>query len=479
MQALYRSHQTKPIDEAAAAYLQIDSYQLMQRAAQAVYRHIGEAYSLLVVTGPGNNGGDGWVIAELARRDHKNVVVWALQNPENLTGDAAKAAADYQGEVIFSAPCEDKSFDLLVDAIFGTGLMRAPGGIYQDAIDFINDHPARVLAVDIPSGLAGDTGLAYAPAVRANITVAILNMMPGHVTADGQDYCGELKLDRLAVPDTAYRAIDPAAYVLNHALLNPLKKSRKHNSHKGSYGRLLVAGGQHGMLGAVLLSGTAALVSGAGLVQLITTEEQAPWVPVHRPELMALGFSGSEQQLHIPKADVLVMGMGLGTSQWSKALWQQLLEAGMPTVLDADGLNLLAGSQTAPDSVKVITPHPKEAARLLKCAVDDIQADRLGACQKLAEKYNCVVVLKGSGTVISDGEETFICPFGSADLATAGTGDVLSGMTGSLLAQGLTAIQSAQMAVVWHALTADECALGRCLTASDLIHCLPQTLIQS
>jgi len=476
MQPLYRSQQTKPIDAAAADYLQIDSYQLMQRAALAVYRHLPDCETLLVVTGPGNNGGDGWVLAELARQDHKKVLVWALQDPEKLNGDAAKAAADYQGEVIFSAPTEDKSFDVLVDAIFGTGLSRAPDGRYQEAIDYINDGQAKVLSVDIPSGLSGDTGVAYAPTVLAEITVAILNFMPGHITADGRDYCGKLMLDRLAVPERTYADIDPAAYILNQTILNPLKQTRMHNSHKGSYGRLLIAGGQHGMLGAVLLSGMAALISGAGLVQVITTEDQAPWVPVHRPELMAMGFSGSEHQMHIPPADVLVLGMGLGASQWSQALWQQLMTANIPTVLDADGLNVLADRDETPDSIVVMTPHPKEAACLLNCEVKDIQADRIKASETLAKRYQCVVVLKGSGTIISDGEENFICPYGSADLATAGTGDVLAGMIGSLMAQGFKPIHSAQMAVVWHALTADQCALGRCLTASDLIQHLSEVL---
>ncbi len=477
MQPLYRSQQTKPIDAAAADYLQIDSYQLMQRAALAVYRYLPDCETLLVVTGPGNNGGDGWVLAELARQDHKKVLVWALQKPATLSGDAAKAAEDYQGEVVYAAPAEPDQFDVVVDALFGTGLSRAPGGLYQDAIEYINQCQAKVLSVDIPSGLVGDTGVAYIPTVQADKTVAILNMMPGHITADGRDYCGELILDRLAVPERVYADIDPSAYVLKQAMLNLLKQARKHNSHKGSYGRLLVAGGQHGMLGAVLLCGTAALVSGAGLIQLITTQEQAPWVPVHRPELMALGFTGSEHQIHIPPADVLILGMGLGSSQWSKALWQQLMTANIPTVLDADGLNLLADCDEAADSIAVMTPHPKEAARLLNCAVKDIQADRIKAVETLAKRYQCVVVLKGSGTIISDGEENFICPYGSADLATAGTGDVLAGMIGGLMAQGFSALQSAQMAVVWHALTADHCALGRCLTASDLIRHLPEVLI--
>lgn len=302
MQALYRSQQTKPIDEVAAEYLHIDSYQLMQRAAQAVYRHLVNYESLLVVTGPGNNGGDGWALAELARQDHRKVLVWALQNPDKLSGDAAKAAANYRGDVVYQAP-EQTKFDVVVDAIFGTGLSRRPHGDYADAIEFINTIQGQIISVDIPSGLSGDTGVAYKPTVQAHLTAAVLNLMPGHITADGQDYCGQLILETLNVSESVYTHIKSTAYQLNHSILNELSLPRKHNSHKGSYGRVLVAGGQHGMLGAVLLSGTAALISGAGLVQVITTEEQAPWVPVHRPELMALGFAGSENQINIPPAD--------------------------------------------------------------------------------------------------------------------------------------------------------------------------------
>lgn len=476
MQALYRSQQTKPIDEAAAEYLQIDSYQLMQRAALAVYRHIDDFESVLVVTGPGNNGGDGWVLAELARRDQKKVQVWALQKPHTLSGDAAKAAADYHGEVVFSAADIIADYEVIIDAVFGTGLSRAPRTEYADAITFMNSYQGLTVSVDIPSGLAGDTGLAYSPTVQADVTVAVLNLMPGHMTGDGRDYCGELIVERLDVPERVYAEIKPIAYLLDKTILSSLKQPRRHNSHKGSYGRVLVAGGQHGMLGAVLLSGTAALVSGAGLVQVITTEDQAPTVPLYRPELMALGFVGSENNMNIPPADVLVLGMGLGTSQWSKALWQQLMMANIPALVDADGLNLLAESDQSSDSIAVMTPHPKEAARLLHCDVKDIQADRIKAGETLAKRYQCVVVLKGSGTIISDGENNFICPYGSADLATAGTGDVLAGVAGGLMAQGFSALQSAQMAVVWHALTADKLKLGRCLTASDLLQHLPQTI---
>jgi len=480
MQALYRSQQTKPIDEVAGHYLQIDSYQLMQRAAWAVYQSIKDQQSVLVVTGPGNNGGDGWVMAELARQDHKNVLVWALQKPDALRGDAAQAAADYQGDLVVTAPPNDKQFDVIVDAVFGTGLSRGPSGIYQDAIEYINQCQAKVLAVDIPSGLSGDTGVAYQPTVAADKTVAVLNLMPGHMTADGQDYCGELVVERLDVPSRVYVEIKPSAYLLSKNQLTILKKPRRHNSHKGSFGRLLVAGGQHGMLGAVLLSGTAALVTGAGLVQIITTEQQAPTVPLYRPELMAMGFQGSEDLIHIPASDVLVLGMGLGTSQWSKALWQQVLNAKIPTVLEADGLNLLADLNgdmaVVSGAIQVMTPHPKEAARLLQCEVKDIQMDRIKACETLAIRYQCVVILKGSGTIISDGKQHYICPYGSADLATAGTGDVLSGMVGSLMAQGYSPLQSANMAVMWHAITADDLNLGRCLTASDLIAHLPEVV---
>src|SRR5690606_16148119 len=192
MHALYRSQQIKPIYEVAANYLQINSYQLMQRAALAIYRHIEQVESLLVVIGPGNNGGDGWVMAELARQDRKKVLVWALQEPDVLSGDAAKAAADYQGQVVFSREDIATDYDVIVDAIFGTGLCRAPDGVYSDAINYINNQQASVLSVDIPSGLAGDTGVAYRPTVAADKTVAVINCMPGHFTADGQDCCGEL-----------------------------------------------------------------------------------------------------------------------------------------------------------------------------------------------------------------------------------------------------------------------------------------------
>jgi hydroxyethylthiazole kinase-like uncharacterized protein yjeF len=475
MKPLYSNDKTKQIDQLAAAALDIDSFQLMQKAGAAIFEQVKYFRQLLVITGPGNNGGDGFVVAELARQNNQEVKLLTLKPIEELTGDAAKAAAMYQGELLDEFPVE--SFDCIVDSIFGTGLNQAVRGQYADAIKWINLQSSHVVSIDIPSGLNGTSGKIEGCAVQAHQTISILGRNTGLFTLDGKQCCGEIIFAGLEVAAEKLAAVEHDAWLLSADMLTEISNNRQQNSHKGSFGHVLTAGGQAGMMGAILLAGRAALKAGAGLTTLVTDSKHADLIPIHAPELMTLGFDGlNEQTMHQSlldkNADVIVLGMGLGQSQWSKQLFKSCIRSDKPMVMDADALALLASLAVIPDQLQVITPHPKEAAHLLSMSVAEIQKDRWQSVRHLAQKFHCVAVLKGSGTLISDGKQIWCCPYGNANLATAGSGDILSGMIAGLLAQGFSPVKASQMAVLWHALAGENSEYGLTLTASDLVNSL-------
>lgn len=480
MKPLYSNDKTKQIDQLAASALGIDSFQLMQKAGAAIFEQVKYFRQLLVITGPGNNGGDGFVVAELARQNNQQVKLLPLKAIDELVGDAAKAAAMYQGELLEGFPNE--SFDCIVDGIFGTGLNQAVRGKYADAIKWINQQSSHVVAIDIPSGLNGTSGKIEGCAVQANQTISILGRNTGLFTLDGKQCCGETSFENLDVKAEKLMNVAQDALLLSADILSEISAYRKNNSHKGSFGHVLTAGGQAGMMGAILLAGRAALKAGAGLTTLVTDRKHADLLALHAPELMTLGFDGLDEQnlyqsLSDKKADVIVLGMGLGQSQWSKQLFKSCIQADKPLVMDADALSMLTTMTVVPDQLQVITPHPKEAAHLLSMSVDEIQNDRWQSVRHLAQKYRCVAVLKGSGTLISDGKQVWCCPYGNANLATAGSGDVLSGMIAGLLAQGFAPVKSCQLAVVWHALVGEDSEYGLTLTASDLINTLHKAFL--
>ena len=481
MARLYSNDKTQEIDQLAASALGIDSYALMQLAGKAIFQHLKENKSLLIITGPGNNGGDGFVVAELARKNGQQVKVLALKPVEELKGDARLAADQFNGEVVVGTDfnvLQDQEIDCVVDAVFGTGLSQPVTGHYADAINWINNQGVPVCAIDIPSGLNGTTGKIEGVAVQATKTIAILARNTGLYTLDGKDCCGNIVFEDLGVQPKQLEAVVATAQLLSEADLIQIPKRRSNNSHKGRFGHVLTIGGQAGMLGAVLLAGSAVLKAGAGSTTIVTDPKHADLLPLYAPELMTYAFDGSacRDELHelvsIKPSQVMLLGMGLGQSQWSKQLCKAALKAEVPLVVDADGLSLLAQAAITPDHLAVITPHPKEAAIMLQMSIADVQADRWAAVRALARKYACVAVLKGSGTLVSDGEHIWCCPFGNANLATAGSGDVLAGMVAGLLSQGFVAEKAAVLAVTWHALAGEQSPHGMTMTASDLLSTL-------
>ena len=476
---LYTAAQTRELDRLAIAS-GISAYALMTRAGQAAFHLLRErwpeAARIVVLTGPGNNGGDGYVLARLAWSQHLDVKVLTVGNHDPLTGEAAEAANDAT-----RARVPEKSWkgelpeaDVYVDALFGTGLNKPLLADFAAAIAALNKSGKPVLALDLPSGLQADTGAELGEAVQADATISFIGLKAGLLTGRGPALAGELFFSDLAVPASIY---DGVASVLRRLAAPDLEMlgRRPRDTHKGRNGHVLVVGGDHGMAGAVALTAEAALRSGAGLVSVATRPEHTALLTARRPELMCRGVNAAADLMPLlAKADVVVLGPGLGQSEWGAALFGAVLDAGRSLVLDADALNLLATMPERRDNW-VLTPHPGEAARLLGCTAAAVQADRLGALRELEKRYGGRIVLKGTGSLLLEDGVISLCPYGNPGMATAGMGDVLAGITGALLAQQLP--QPLAMAVLAHALAGDTAAKAggeRGMVASDLFPFLRQ-----
>lgn len=427
---------------------------LMERAGQAVARLILQRFGrcrVLVCAGPGNNGGDGFVVARELVRGGCKVSVMFSGDAARLSPDAAAAYASCRpAGADFCTEAAGK-YSLVIDALFGIGLARPLEGTYAELVGRINAFPGPVMALDVPSGLDPDTGAARGTAVRADLTATFIADKPGLHTADGPDHAGEIVvLDLgLAVPAGDGRLLGTADF--GHALV-----PRPRNSHKGSYGTLAILGGAAGMAGATLLAGRAGLMLGAGRV-MAGMLDRIPVDPM-QPELML-----REPVEALAHATATVAGPGLGQSAQALDLLRRLASADFPLLLDADALNLLAAHPVLANHVArrtaptLLTPHPTEAARLLGSDTAAIQADRIAAATWLAERFNAVVALKGCGTVLARPDDTWrVNTTGNPGLASGGTGDVLAGMAGALLAQGLPAWEALCLAVHLHGAAADE-----------------------
>ncbi len=485
MYPIYLKEQIKSVDRKAAQLLEISSFQLMHKAGTAVFAYIRHHRKILIVTGTGHNAGDGFIIALLALNSGINVDVWSLKAIEQLPKDAQKAANDYQkaGGQFIQGP-SNQQYDCIVDAILGTGLNREVKGHFAQAINWINKQNIKTLSVDIPSGLDADTGCIRSCAIQADVTISIICFKPGLITNHGKDQCGQLYLEDLGIPKSIQQTIKTTIHLLDKSTLHHSKLIHQHNSHKSSFGQVMIVGGKKNMLGAVILAGQSALRSGCGLVEVVSQHSQSVLISLQCPELLTSDDINTARLL--TTAQVIAIGPGLGLDSQAKNTLSFCLELKKPMVIDADALTLIAqqyyfdNTSIQPiqfnDNV-VLTPHPKEAARLLNCDTQTIQADRVSAAQALSERFNTNVILKGSGTVICDTTgQTFICPFGYSGMATAGMGDVLTGIIAGLIAQGLPVIEAAQTGVVWHAIAAEDCQKGNGLIASDVIHQLPTTL---
>ena len=487
---LYTAAQVRGIDYAAIHESGIPGYELMSRAGRAIVdvanARFPDARRWLIMCGPGNNGGDGYVAARLAVKAGIDVTVCSLIDPRQLKADAATAYLDWQaqgGEVLLWPMDQDGSYDLALDALLGTGIDRAVSGEFRSAISWLNQLDCPRLAIDIPSGLNADTGCPMGCAVRAVATVTFVGRKRGMYTADGPDFCGHISFDDLAIPaEAALKCSQDSGILLRGDFLIETLKPRPRNTHKGHFGHVLAVGGSKGMSGAVRLCGEAALRSGAGKVTLATDPVHAGFVNQGRPELMVKAIDGaSALSALLDGAFTVAVGPGLGTTDWSRTLLRTCIDSDAPLVVDADGLNLLA-QLLQQGGVRrdrwILTPHPAEAARLLGCSVGEVQQDRVHAAGEMARRHGASVVLKGCGTVVADPSGQYaICPGGNPGMATAGSGDVLTGLIAALLGQGLSCFDAARAGVLAHAMAGDFAAANLSemgMIAGDIIDALPE-----
>lgn len=475
---LYDSAAARALDNCATALLGGDGAVLMQRAGQAAWEHLSQrwpaAQRIVVVCGPGNNGGDGYVLARLAHLRGLQVQVLHLAAHVPQSRLAQCACTDYiaAGGAVALFPQWLPHADVVVDAIFGIGLSRAPDTAVAGLIDAINAQVAPVFSLDVPSGIDADRGSAPGQYVVADATLQFIARYAGLYTGVALEAVGELALHDLDVPREAFDGVAPCARLIGADALEQWLLPRRLDTHKGESGRVLCIGGDHGSGGAIVLCAEAALRSGAGLLSVATREANVPVVLARRPEAMARAVeSGSDLAELLHKADAVAIGPGLGQGEWGRALLQLALESGQPLVLDADALNLLAAANRDVGDA-VLTPHPGEAARLLGTDTASVQRDRFAAAAALATRYNAATVVKGAGTIVSaPGELPCVIDAGNPGMAVGGMGDLLTGVIAAFRGQGMSAFDAACAGALVHSLAGDAAAVEgqRGLLPSDLL----------
>ncbi|QIA65783.1 NAD(P)H-hydrate dehydratase [Vibrio astriarenae] len=489
---LYASRQIKLAEQSIAKDHGFLLFDLMVKAGKAVFDlacfHYPDSHHWLIVCGKGNNGGDGYIVATLAIEAGIKVTLLEVEGAAESRGDASLARQGFLS--VGGAPKRldvdellsrgtDLEYDLVIDALLGTGLQGNLRPSTLDIIEAVNGLKLPTICVDVPSGLNSDTGQPMSSAMTADHTVCFIGMKQGLVTGRARDYVGQLHLANLSISEELLKQYQmPVARVDLCAMTAQILAPRKPTAHKGTSGRLAVVGGAQGMLGAARLASLAGLRVGSGLVRAYVEKKSLVAMQSAEPEVMAMPWKNLKHQDW--SANALVIGPGLGQSKQAHEVFHSIIDSSIDNlkktsayrlVIDADGLNILAQSPMRNDKW-VLTPHPGEAARLLGVTVAEIEEDRFAAVKSIQVQYGGVVVLKGAGTIIFDGSDYFLCTRGNAGMATGGMGDVLAGMIGSYLAQGYSTVQATMIGVLIHSMSADNCVkeqgqLG--LIASDLL----------
>jgi len=485
--------QMASLDAAAINEIGIPGLVLMENAGRSTVEAAVERFGdprgkpVAVFVGPGNNGGDGLVIARHLHQRGAEVRVFLLADEDRMKGDAAVNLAIVKNlalplhrcatvEKLAAVKDEAARCQLVIDALFGTGLQRDVTGHFAAAVDHMNLLPAPVVAVDLPSGLDADRGQALGTAVQASLTVTFGLVKPGHLLYPGRDLCGTLRVVDIGIPASIVQQAALEGEALTADGLSHTLPSRPAAAHKGTFGHLLIAAGSIGKTGAAILSAQAALRSGAGLVSLVVPKNLNPIFETSLPEAMTIPLPHSKDHLSdadqetidtaIESKKAVVLGPGLGTDPQTAALVTALYrKTTLPAVIDADALNILAANPEllrAAGGPRVLTPHPGEMSRLSGRTVKEIQKDRLGAARAFAAEHGILLVLKGADTVIGAPDGRFaINTSGNAGMATGGMGDILSGLIGALLAQGMQPWEAACLAVFIHGYAADLLAEKR------------------
>src|SRR3990167_2753226 len=478
--SIYNTQQIRKCEQLAYEQFNISPQVLMERAGKAVcdilLQRFSSAKNIAVFCGGGNNGGDGYVVARLLHQHGLVVTVWQVGQQDNLSTEAktARQACKQSGVVIqpFHVTADLQHPDVVVDALCGIGVTKKLREDWLIVIKNMQALDVPVMAVDVPSGVLADTGQVFDIAVRATITVTFIGLKLGLLTSHGIAHAGEVICDTLQLPNELFSQVQATAEQIQIKSYAHYLKPRSRDWHKGLSGHVLIVGGDVGFSGAARMAAEAALRVGCGLVSVATRPEHAAILNASCPEIMSHAVKDVAQLESLAlRADVMIVGPGLGQSDWAKSLWQYIGGLKLPLVVDADGLNLLSHVAKVKENW-ILTPHPGEAGRLLKIKPQEVQQDRVRAVRALQKRYCGVCVLKGAGSLILAPDTLpAVCDKGNPGMSTAGMGDILSGIIGGLLAQKIPIDVAAKLGVLLHAMAGDLAAEQgeRGMLATDLL----------
>lgn len=464
LRPIHTCQQARDLDRLVIEQFGIPGYELMSRAGCGAFKVLQKYWpqcrKIAVLCGRGNNGGDGYILASAALNAGICTNVFCLGQPTTSDSESAYNEFCQLGGTVetIHESIAFEMYDVVVDALFGSGLGRNIEGQLRQLLRNVNARGKAVLSLDIPSGLGGDTGEVRGEALQADVTVTFMSTKLGLVTDSGKDHRGILELDTLQIPSAAYDQVAEVATLIDTETLAARKLKRKASTHKGSVGHVLIVGGNNTMQGAALMAGQAACRAGAGLVSIATISGSAELITASAPQIRGFPVDNSTDLLDLLEScDVTGVGPGLGQDAWANRVWESVQQVTIRLVVDADALNLLAKKpQRRVDWI--LTPHPGEAGRLLSCSTREVQEDRISAAHAIVDRYGGICVLKGSGTIVAGGQRTWICDRGNPGMAAGGMGDVLTGVISALWAQGLTAEEAACLGVWLHACAGDDSA---------------------
>lgn len=462
MKYIYTNQEAKAIDRHAIETVGMSGLVLMEKAAMSVAaifsaREKKEA-RVLAVCGIGNNGGDAIAVARILHEMGYQSAITVIGETERMTKETAKQleiAVGCQVPVLsLSSICEE-DFDVMIDGIFGIGLARNLEGIYEKVIEDMNASGASIYALDIPSGIHGTTGAVMNKAVRADLTVTFGVNKLGLVLYPGCDYAGEVFVTDIGFPKSSVQSVKSSVYHYEQADLQRFLPCRPARSHKGSFGKVLVVAGSEKMSGACYLAAKAAYRVGAGLVRVVSSADNREILLSSLPEML---FSTRDELAEgVDWADVVIIGPGIGLTEEAEEMVRYVVEnAPVPTVIDGDGIRLLNTCTESLTDNFVLTPHVKEMSYLTGMSITELQQDIVGTTVDSARQWGCIMVQKDARTVVSDGLESYINVCGNSGMATGGSGDVLAGVIGGLLAQGMEPFAAAKLGVYLHGLAGDE-----------------------
>lgn len=468
--AIYSVKQTRQIEEYLITKCQIPEFELMFQAGKAVFNilqselsDIEKQYPIFILCGSGNNGGDGYIAAALANAAGFQVTCLEIGDFSKQTNTAKKAKKFAEEKQTYIKEYNDDNFpekSIIIDAILGIGIKGVVREEQAKIITKINHSQAFIIAIDNPSGLDCDSGEILGIAVKAHLTITFLARKQGLYLNYGNSHSGKIIFSNLnAKYDDFLHNLSPQYHILEENDLSKIIPPRELNSHKGNFGNIVIIGGDYNMGGAVIMAAEAACRSGAGKVTILTQKEHISAIISRLPNVMTASFESKEYLEQIKQNKTLIaIGPGLGQSDWSKTLFDFFMASDVPKIIDADALNLLSKSTKKYNLQNaIITPHPKEAARLLEISVEEVQNNRQKTVQDLFNKYGAIIILKGSNSLIYNGDGNFyVCPYGNPAMAVAGMGDILTGFITGFATQNITLTEATILGVYYHALKADK-----------------------